>query len=186
MADSDVSRSMPTRWRWRSFSLRSLAILVTISAVILAALTQQIRERWLGPQLSQKVIHNVGELHEAIRAKRSVIYCDKQWSINSAHGLIVFQGFARDWPELMPNTQIEFYLLDLTEPNDEAVEEAIRLWGEFPSSGSGELLWVRDGAPRDYTFGTEHHSHASLAGIAQKAFGLSSVARFQGEPTPNQ
>ena len=53
------------RWRRLSYSLRSLAILVTIAAIALAVFAEDIRDRWFGPQLPYKVIENVDDLHEA-------------------------------------------------------------------------------------------------------------------------
>jgi hypothetical protein len=174
-------RSSPAGWNWLSFSLRSLAILVTISAAILATFAEQIREYWSGPQLPYKVIQSVDDLNEALSAERSVIYCDVQWSLDAAGGRGVFHEFAVHWRRRMPDTPVNFYLLDLTERND-VVAEAVGFWGFSDTQGSGELAWIGDGTPRAFTHHTVDLSHAELAGIAQKAFGLLCVANLPGNP----
>jgi hypothetical protein len=169
------------RRRWLAYSLRSLAILVTIVAIVLAVFAQEIRERWFGPRLPYKVIQNVDDLDEALRAERSVIYCDVFWSIDAAHGRKIFHDFAVEWRQRMPDSPVSFYLLDLSERN-EVVAEAVDVWGLSTTRGSGELAWTCDGKPRAYTEHTYNKSHGELASIAQKAFGLSSVPHFPGNP----
>jgi hypothetical protein len=155
---------------------------VTIAAIVLAASAREIRERWFGPRLPYQVIHTVKDLREAASAQRSMIYFDVEWSIDAAKGRTVYRDFAQDWQKSMPNTPVKFYVLDLTDRENEAVKEAVRIWGQSVSTGSGELVWLRDGIPQRYIHGTAGHSHADLAEIARQAFGLSSVASFPGNP----
>jgi hypothetical protein len=169
------------RRRWLAYSLRLLAILVTIVAIVLAVFAREIRERWFGPRLPYKVIQNVDDLDEALRAERSVIFFDIPISIDAADGRKVFHEFAVEWRKRMPDSPISFYLLDLSERN-EVVAESVDVWGLSNTKGSGELAWMCDGKPRAYTEHTKNNSHAELASIAQKAFGLSSVADFPGNP----
>ena len=115
-----------------------------------------------------------------------MIYCNVYCSIDAAHGRHVFHEFAQEWQQRMPNTPVHFFFLQLDEPDDEAVKEAVKeaveVWGVSPSTGSGELLWLHNKWPRAYTFAAGNKTHAELAGIAQHAFGLSSVASFPGNP----
>ncbi len=169
------------RRRWLAYSLRSLAILVTVAAILLAIFAQEIRERWFGPRLPYKVIQDVDDLHEALGAERSVVFFYVQWSIDAEHGRIRFHDFAREWQKRMPEYQARFYFLDCTDYDISVVEEVERL-GHNAHNGSGELLWVCDGKPRKYNFGAGKYSLSELAGIAQQAFGLPSVAVFPDYP----
>jgi hypothetical protein len=174
------------RRRWLAYSLRSLAILVTVAAIVLAIFAQEIRERWFGPQLPYKVIQNVDDLHEALRAERSVVFFHVRWSIDAENGRIRFHDFAREWRKRMPDTQVRFHVLDLTERERDVVKEAEQKLGQSTTHGSGELLWVRDGMPRMYKYFIAKHSLAELAEQSQKAFGISTIASFPGHPKVSQ
>jgi hypothetical protein len=178
---TSARRSSVAGWNRLSFSLRSLAILVTIAAALLATFAEQIREYCVGPQLPYKVIQSIDDLNEALSAERSIVYCDVQWSVDAVRGRRVFHDLAISWRRRMPDTPVSFYLVDLTERN-EVVTEAVDVWGMSDTTGSGELAWIRDGTPRAYTSNTDQHTHAELASIAQKAFELLSVADFPGNP----
>jgi hypothetical protein len=130
----------PNQRRWLSFSLRTLAIVVVISAALLAIFASQIRALWTERQLPYKVIHTLDDLHEARDAQRSVIYCDVFWSIDAVVGRRTFHEFAMEWQVRMPETPVQFYLLNLSDEDDVVVREAVKVWGLSLTRGSGELL----------------------------------------------
>jgi hypothetical protein len=136
---------------------------------------------WNEQQDPVKLIQTTEDLHEALHGQRTAIYCDVQWSIDAVRGRQTFREFALHWNELMPDVPVRFYLIDLTERNA-VVNEAVEHWGLSDTSGSGELLWVRDGTPRALTRLTGRLSHAELATLAQQAFDLSAVASFPDQP----
>lgn len=187
MESAGSPRTATRRRNWLSYRLRSLAILVTIFAAILAASARQIREHWIGPTEPYETIQTADDLRAAMKAKRAVIYVHVNWSMYSVHGRNVFRDFAVDWRQRMPKTPVEFYLLDLTEQSgglNELGVEAVEVVGFSPAQGSGELLWIGNSKPRAYREHAAKLTHAELANISQQAFQLSSVAHFPGNPPP--
>jgi hypothetical protein len=180
-------RTLARRRNWLSYRLRSLVIVVTIFAAILAASARQIREHWIGSTEPYATIQTADELRAVMKAKRAVIFVHVDWSIDCMHARNVFRDFAVEWRQRMPKTPVDFYLLDLTEQYnglDELGVEAVEVVGFSHTKGSGEIFWIGDSKPRTYREHAAKLTHAELANISQQAFQLSSVAHFPGNPPP--
>jgi hypothetical protein len=173
METAPASRPLPRRG-WLTFSLRTLAVFVAISALIITRYAAQIRELWNDRQSQYQEIETVEGLNKAMASRRAVIFCDARWSIDAAQGRLVFQTFIQRWRERVPEVPVRFYLLDMTEPDRDVVKAAVEL-GFSKTQGSGELLWIRDGKPRDYTMHLEYFSVDQLSAVAQRAFDLPGV-----------
>jgi hypothetical protein len=179
----DFPSQEPTRRRWLTFSLRTLVAMVAIFAFAITRYASHIRAMWNDRQSQYVEIETIEDLNQAMAARRAVIFCDAQWSINAAHGRLIFREFVRRWRLSFSEWPVRFYLLDMTDPDRNVVKAAAEL-GFSKTQGSGELLWIRDGKPRDYTTHLEHFSQDELTAKARQAFALPMVSP-RPQPNPN-
>jgi hypothetical protein len=159
--------------RWLRYSLRSLAILIAVAAVVLTICASQIREYWNGRQLQVMEIHTVNELHDAMRSERAAIYFDVDWSINAAVGRQNFNRFVLRWRQVAAASPARFYVLNLTDRKQAAVVEALDVM-QLRTQGSGEILWIRNGNPAGFTWCTDRLSEPVLISFAQQHFATAS------------
>ncbi|MDX1944828.1 MAG: hypothetical protein SFU86_05415 [Pirellulaceae bacterium] len=166
-----------------SFSLRTVGIVVALAAIVIHRYGPQIREMWDRGQSPVKTIRTVGELNQAMTEKRAAIFCNVDWSFYSVYRQRVISEFALRWERTMSSEPTEFYVVDLTDPSNVVAAHANKVFGFDCRSGWGEIVWVRDGKPVEYTrYWEEPPSQKFLAALAQRIFGLSKVAAFPGPP----
>ena len=166
-----ATRPSLTRRRWLSFSLRALAIIVALSAAIVARYADQIRELWRGqPQI--RTLRTAQELRAALQSPRAAIFHDVDWSIDCALSRRVFSQFAGHWQQDIDSPHVDFYRVDLTDGSSE-VAQAIDEFGLRRTHGYGEVLWIVGGLPREYTLNPSLHSVTKFTAIARDALVLS-------------
>ena len=158
------------RRRWLTYSLRSLAVFIAISAVALTRYASQIRDFWNGSRLQVMEIRTVDELHDATRSERAAMFCDVDWSINAALGRRNFDQFVLRWRQEAEASPARFYVLNLTDRERKVAIEAVEVWGLSATRGSGEILWIQDGKPSALTFSTDRQSVDELTSFAQRHF----------------